>query len=76
MVLISADPNETFGVLPSAMKNCQRLLPRGAHKGAVQRLHRGLRVSNALACSSCTAARTSMAVDVGGMGLPKLTVTR
>ena len=76
MVLISAEPKETFGVLPSAMKNCHGRCRAVRTNARSSVFIDGLRVSNASACSSCTAARTSMAVDVGGIGLPKLTVTR
>ena len=39
----------------------QRDAPRGAHEGAIEGLHAALAPRKASACSSCTAARTSIA---------------
>ena len=75
IVLVSAEPNDTFGVFPSAImkrSGWRRAVRTNAQSSVFMRR---LRRWNASACSSCTALRTWMAVDVGGIGVPKLTVT-
>jgi hypothetical protein len=77
MVLVSADPKlKPLGVLPSAMKNCQRPLTRRAHEGAVQSFHAMFAPSGMPRLQLLHRRAHLDAVDVGGIGLPKLTVTR
>ena len=76
MVLVSAETKRTFGVLPSAImkRSGKRRAVRTKARSSV--LHAALAFAGRLRLGVPARRRgLQMAVEVGGMGVPKLTVT-